>query len=85
MRWPPCYAALLASTHGWHDETNNPWPWLDHFTNLIARAYEAFEARAASDRSTGTKQERVREYVLHHDGSIFRIADIRVALPGVSD
>jgi Fic family protein len=79
------YAALLASTRGWHDEANDPWPWLDYFVRLVARAYGAFEARAASDRSTGTKQERVRDYVLHHAAAVFRIADIRVALPGVSD
>jgi hypothetical protein len=79
------YPALLTSTHGWHDEANNPWPWLEYFVGLIARAYDSFEGRAASDRSTGTKQERVRDYVLHHAAPVFRIADIRVALPGVSD
>jgi Fic family protein len=79
------YTALLGSTHGWHDEANDPWPWLGYFVGLIARAYDAFEARAASDRSTGTKQERVRDYVLHHAAPVFRIADVRVALPGVSD
>jgi len=54
-------------------------------TEVLARAYENFEQRAASDRSTGTKQDRVREYVLEHAPQIFRIADVRVALPGVSD
>ena len=41
--------------------------------------------RAASDRAAGTKQDRVRDYVLEHAPQIFRIADVRVALPGVSD
>jgi Fic family protein len=79
------YKALLASTHGWHDENNDPWPWLEYFVRLVADAYDTFEARAASDRSTGTKQERVRDYVLNHAAPVFKIADIRVALPGVSD
>ena len=79
------YAALLASTRGWHEQTNDPWPWLAYFTDVLARAYKRFEQRAASDRSTGTKQGRVREYVLEHAPQIFRIADVRVALPGVSD
>ena len=79
------YASLLAATHGWHDQANDPWPWLSYFVQVLARAYERFEQRAASDRSTGTKQDRVREYVLGHAPQIFRIADIRVALPGVSD
>ena len=79
------YAALLSSTHGWHEQTNDPWPWLAYFVELLARAYERFEQRAASDRSAGTKQDRVREYVLEHAPQIFKIADVRVALPGVSD
>jgi len=79
------YAALLASTHGWHEQTNDQWPWLAYFVEILARAYERFEQRAASDRSSGTKQSRVREYVLVHAPQIFKIADVRVALPGVSD
>ncbi|MGH3363919.1 MAG: Fic family protein [Nocardioidaceae bacterium] len=79
------YAALLASTHGWHEQDNDPWPWLSYFVGILARAYEKFEQRAASDRSTGTKQDRVREYVLQHAPQIFRIADVRLALPGISD
>ena len=79
------YAALLASTHGWHEAANDPWPWLTYFVELIARAYDTFESRATSIRSTGTKQQRVRDYVLQHAPIVFRIADIRVALPGVSD
>ena len=79
------YAALLASTHGWHDEKNDPWPWLAYFVDIMARAYDTFEVRAAAGRSTGTKQQRVRDHVLHHAGSVFRIAEIRAALPGISD
>jgi hypothetical protein len=79
------YAALLASTHGWHEQTNDPWPWLAYLTEVLARAYERFEQRAASERSAGTKQDRVRDYVLDHAPRVFRIADVRVALPGVSD
>ncbi len=79
------YASLLASTHGWHDEANDPWPWLAYFVDVLASAYERFESRALSHRSTGTKQDRVRDYVLRASPPVFRIADIRTALPGVSD
>ncbi|MEJ7741070.1 MAG: Fic family protein [Nocardioidaceae bacterium] len=37
------YAALLASTHGWHEQNNDPWPWLAYFVGVLARAYERFE------------------------------------------
>ena len=56
-----------------------------YFAGILARASTRFEQRAASDRSAGTKQDRVREYVLDHAPQIFKIADVRVALPGVSD
>lgn len=79
------YAALLASTHGWHEQANDPWPWLAYFIDVVAGAYERFELRAATDRSSGSKQDRVREYVLEHAPQIFRIADVRLALPGISD
>ena len=79
------YAALLASTHGWHEQTNDPWPWLAYFVGVLARGYQRFEKRAASHRSSSTKQDRVREYVTEHAPTVFRIADVRVALPGISD
>jgi Fic family protein len=79
------YAALLASTHGWHEQTQDPWPWLTYFVSTLTTAYDTFESRASSDRSTGSKQDRVRGYVVNHASDIFTISDIRVALPGISD
>lgn len=79
------YAALLASTHGWHEKEHDPWPWLTYFVSVLARAYETFETRASTSRSGGTKQDRVRDYIANHAPIVFRISDIRIALPGVSD
>jgi len=45
----------------------------------------SFAYRAAAAQTPGTKQERVREYILRHAPATFRIADIRTAVPGVSD
>lgn len=79
------YQALLDSTHGWHDGATDPWPWLTYFVDLLAGTYRLFAAGAAAERTPGTKQDRVREYVLRHAADIFRVSDIRAALPGVSD
>jgi Fic family protein len=79
------YAALLASTHGWHEDQHDPWPWLSYYVTLLSRAYDRFEQRTTTSRSTGSKQARVREYVVDHAAPVFRIADIRLALPGISD
>lgn len=79
------YQALLESTHGWHEDTTDPWPWLSYFTNVIADAYTVFAERTAAAKTSGTKQQRVREHVLRHAPVTFRLADIRTAVPGVSD
>lgn len=77
--------ALLASTRGWYGETNDPWPWLSYFVDQLAQVYARLEPRTAASRPTGTKQNLVRNYVLNEAATIFRIADVRLALPGVSD
>ena len=79
------YQALLDSTHGWHERTADPWPWLGYFTSMIAGAYAVFADRAASAQTPGTKQQRIREHILRHAPATFRLADIRAAVPGVSD
>jgi Fic family protein len=79
------YQALLESTHGWHDGAADPWPWLGYFTGVIAGAYTVFAERAAAAKTPGTKQQRVREHILRYAPATFRLADIRTAVPGVSD
>jgi Fic family protein len=79
------YAKLLASTRGWHEDRADVWPWLTYFVQIVARAYERFTHRAASSRASGSKQDRVREYVRKHAPGMFCIADIRTSLPGISD
>ena len=79
------YQALLESTYGWHDGAADPWPWLEYFTTVIADAYVVFADRAAAAKAPGTKQQRIREHVLRHAPTTFRLADIRTAMPGVSD
>ena len=79
------YQALLDSTHGWHEGTAHPWPWLAYFTGVIADAYAVFANRAAAAQTPGTKQQRVREHILRHAPSTFRLAELRTAVPGISD
>lgn len=64
---------------------HNPWPGLEFFIDVLADAYAIFAARAADHRSGVTKQERVRNYVLNHADISFEMADVRRAIPGISD
>ena len=52
---------------------------------MIADAYAVFANRAAAARTSGTKQQRVREHILRHAPTTFRLAELRTAVPGVSD
>jgi len=80
------YAALYASQRRWPEGEHDAWPWLGYLVEVIAYAYGSFEQRVVAQRaSSGSKQERVREYVLQHASPRFRLSDIRRALPGVSD
>jgi len=79
------YAGLLASTNDWHSGKHDPWPWLRYFVTVLHDSYEEFAAITTASRSTGSKQDRVRDYVTNHAATTFRIADVRAALPGVSD
>ena len=76
---------MRGSSGGCHDGEHEPWPWLRYVVALVARSYDQFAALTAIARSGGSKQERVRNYVVNHASTTFQIADIRAALPGVSD
>jgi Fic family protein len=79
------YGALMASTQGWFEAQHDLWPWARYLLSCIDAAYDRLAARIAADTSGGTKQSRVRDYVLLHAPDRFTIADIRRAVPGVSD
>lgn len=80
------YAALAASTVGWFDDgKHSVWPWVELLLERVAEAYRRFDARVAAGRSAGTKRDRVQDYVLLHAPVMFTIADVRRAVPGVSD
>ena len=81
------YAALFESQRQWHQGTHDVWPWTEYLVGILEGAYGDFESRVAARRSLAgmSKQERVREYVLHHAPVVLRLRDVRSALPGVSD
>ena len=81
------YAALYASQRQWREGTHDVWPWTEYLVKILEDSYGDFELRVAARRNLAglSKQERVREYVLHHAAVVFRLRDVRTALPGISD
>lgn len=79
------YLSLYESQRNWHDGEHDIWPWISYLARILAGAYEDFEQRvAATGEKTGTKQDRVRDYILDQAPLVFRRRDIERALPGVS-
>ncbi len=80
------YRALGESTVGWLDDgAHSLWPWAGYFLTRVDEAYRRFGERVAAGTSGGTKQDRVRDFVMMHAPAQFSIGDIRRAVPGVSD
>jgi len=79
------YAALHASTIGWHERTHDVWPWIDYFVEVLAIVYERFIDQAEQVRARGSKSERVRRHLERHANRSFTMADLRSSLPGISD
>jgi Fic family protein len=81
------YAALEQSQRGWHEGEHSIWPWARYLIDVLAGSYDDFENRVAAGRGSeaGTKQERIRHWVLHEAPSEFRLSDVRRVMQNASD
>jgi Fic family protein len=79
------YASLHESQREWHEGRHSIWPWTSYLAEVVADAYDAFERRvAAAGEIAGSKQDRVRDYVLRQAPDVFRRREVERALPDVS-
>jgi len=79
------YQRLYESQQAWHTGEHSIWPWVSYLPTILAGAYDDFEERVANARDTvGSKQDRVRQYILKQAPAEFRRRDLERALPGVS-
>ena len=80
------YLSLAASTLGWFDDGQHAgWPWARYLLGRLDVAYTRLGTRVAAGTGGGTKQDRVRNFVVLHAPTPFTIADIRRTVPGISD
>ena len=79
------YKALYDSQRNWHEGEPRVWPWISYLARILSSAYDDFEKRVAdAGERSGSKQDRVRDYILHEAPARFRRRDIERALPGIS-
>ena len=79
------YASLYGSQGKWHEGEHDIWPWATYLCGVLAGAYDDFERRmAGAVERSGSKQQRVRDYVLTQAPIEFRRRDVERSLLGVS-
>ena len=76
------YAALKASSDGWHENKNNPFVFMEYFMRTILFCYDDFDRRFSAAGSS-RKGERI-ELVLMRSVVPLSKADICRSLPEVS-
>lgn len=78
------YAALQASSHGWHSGTHDVLPWITYLMGVLKAAYDELEERVGQVHGPGAKTAAVRRFVA---GNVvpFSIDDVRQAVPSASD
>lgn len=78
------YETLEVSSHGWHESTHDPWPYIGFLLSALREGHREFERRVGDTTTPhGTKAAIVRRTVERFPGA-FRVADLLGACPGVS-
>ena len=78
------YETLEQSSVGWHEGTNDPWPFVNYCLFIIKSAYREFEERVGQVAAPrGAKTELVQAAIDRTSGE-FTLAAIERTCPGVS-
>ena len=78
------YDVLQGADYGWHEEKNDPTPFIRYMLKIILACYTEFEERVGMMNDRGVKSsayDMVKSYVMNKLGK-FTSADIIAACPG---
>lgn len=78
------YAALKASSIGWHEGTHDVMPWLSYLLSTVRMAYREFEERASRMRPERGEKSDLVDAALGTMTGAFAISDIERLCPNVS-
>lgn len=79
------YESLQQSSRGWHEHTNDLFPWTNYLLSTFVAAYKELESRVGIiETGRGNKRARVKKYIVNKIG-FFTKEDIRNACPDVSE
>lgn len=78
------YETLDQSSHGWHEEKHDPWPYINYVLFTLRAACRELEERVGQVKAArGAKTELV-ESAINAFSREFTLADLERACPGVS-
>jgi len=78
------YETLEQSSHGWHEGTHDPWPYIRFVLFVLKEAYREFETRVnLMAEPRGAKTAKVISVISQEPGT-FTVSHLRAECPGVS-
>lgn len=78
------YETLEESSHGWHEGTHDPWPYMNYVLFILKAAYREFSERVGDIKAPrGSKRDLILAAIKPYRGD-FAIAELERDCPGVS-
>ncbi len=78
------YETLQQASQGWHDDKNDPWPYINYCLYVLRNAHREFEERVGDVAAPrGAKTDLVMSAIRGIHGE-FRIGELQRMCPGVS-
>ena len=78
------YETLEQSSHGWHEEKHDPWPYINYILFIIKTAYREFEDRLGRVKSPRGEKTGLVLRAIDRMQDPFSVAGLRKECPNVS-
>ena len=78
------YETLQQSSQGWHEEEQDPWPYINYILFILKIACQEFEERFSQVKSPRGEKTKIILQAIDRAESLFRVTDIHRACPSVS-
>lgn len=77
------YETLEQSSHGWHEDTNDPWPYVNYLLFVLREAYREFEQRVGQMAARRGEKTAFVLSAIERSRGPFGVSDLQRHCPGV--
>jgi len=78
------YETLAQSSQGWHEDTHDPWPYINYMLSIIKMAYREFEQRLGQLQSPKGEKTGLVLQAINRTLAPFSVAELQNRCPSVS-